>query len=129
MTKQVKLDMFSMRLDGYTLQEIADRYGISKERVRQVMKVGSMDKKMGESKKKWVYPNAIKWAERNHISVYRIAADTGITPNTLHNALKGKHQPNKTTIDALLRVSGMTYEEFFYQPGKEEGECQPSSQS
>lgn len=126
MTKEEKMAMFSLRLDGYTLQEIADRYGISIERVRQIMKIGSMDERMDKSKNQWVYPNAVEWAERNRMSIYRIAADSGIPCSTLHNALKGKNQPKKSTIDALLRISGMTYEEFFYRPKKEETPCKRS---
>ena len=36
MTREEKIDAFTMRLDGYTLQEIGDKYGLTKERIRQM---------------------------------------------------------------------------------------------
>ena len=37
MTKEQKLKMYEMRLDGYTLQEIADEFGVSRQYVDQVI--------------------------------------------------------------------------------------------
>ena len=36
LTREEKIDMFSMRLDGYTLQEIGDKYGVTREAVRRM---------------------------------------------------------------------------------------------
>ena len=36
MTKEEKIDAFTMRLDGYTLQEIGDKYGLTRERIRKM---------------------------------------------------------------------------------------------
>lgn len=37
MTKEQKVEMFSMRLDGATYEEIAEKFGISKQRVNQII--------------------------------------------------------------------------------------------
>lgn len=36
MTREEKIDAFAMRLDGFTYEEIGQKYGMSRERVRQI---------------------------------------------------------------------------------------------
>lgn len=37
MTRDQIIDMFTMRLDGHTPKEVGDKYGITKERVQQIL--------------------------------------------------------------------------------------------
>ena len=37
MTREQKIEMFTMRIDGMTLEEIGERFGLTRERVRQIL--------------------------------------------------------------------------------------------
>ena len=59
MTKEEKIDAFTMRLDGYTLQEIGDKYGLTKERIRQILEKSCKNER--NTMKNYVYPNLADW--------------------------------------------------------------------
>lgn len=113
LTREQKIEIFVMRTDGYTMQEIADRFGMTKENVRRVIN-GLLDKKPACTGN--MYP-AIRLAfRRKGIGVPGISKSTGINVNTLYRAVRLDGNPSKKTIDSILAATGLTYEEAF---GKE----------
>ena len=111
MTKEEKLEAFSMLLDGYTMQAVGDRFGISKQRVKQVFSaVGIRNDTAAES---CVYPRISKWLSENGYGYYKVAKLCDTTNATVICALKEGKDCRKSFIDKFLKVSGMTYEESF----------------
>ena len=68
MTKEEKIDAFTMRLNGYTLQEIGDKYGLTRERIRQMF--ASITTESRISRKNYIYPNISDWMIDNNVSQY-----------------------------------------------------------
>lgn len=116
MTNKEKAQMFEMRLDGHTLQEIGDKFGVSKQYVAQIlppMKHGYRALK-SEMLGKIIYPNIRNWLKKNACTLKRFADETGTSYLTIIRALEDeKSGMRKTTIDKILEVTGLTYEEAF----------------
>lgn len=112
MTKDQVKDMFSMRIDGYTLKEIGEKYGISRERVRQLLSnaAGGRNRII---RKNYVYSNIENWMYENDINQEDIAKECGCCQNNVSAILTGKYKPSFDFVSAVLRMSGMTFEEAF----------------
>lgn len=114
MTKEQKLDMFSMHLDGLSYREIGNKYGISGQAVYKMIHPKERDIKNRTAK--WVYPNVATWAEGQKMTANKIAKAIGVYPATVLSLLKGSTGTSQRVISKMLDLTGMTYEEFFYQP-------------
>jgi len=90
MTREEKIEAFTMLQDGYTYDQIGKRFGISKQRAHQILHAGPRARKW-----KWVYPNLKKWITANERTVESIALETGICIGTIVNLLNGKGTPPK----------------------------------
>ena len=111
MTKEEKLEAFSMLLDGYTLQAVGDKFGVSKQRVKQVFTVVGI--KNDTAAESCVYPNISRWLSENGYGYRRVAKLCDTTDATVISALKDGRDCKKSFIDKFLEVSGMTYEKAF----------------
>lgn len=112
MTKDQVKDMFSMRLDGFTLTEIGEKYGITKERVRQILSYTATGKNRCIMKN-YVYPNIENWMYDKEITQEDIAKECGCSQNNVSCILIGKHKPSFEFISAVIKMSGMTFQEAF----------------
>lgn len=110
-SKAELMEMFQLRVEGYSLQEIGDKFGITRERVRQILSKPVRVAKA--STIKCVYPAISDYLKCNRISAYQFASRTGITYATLCHTLTGRTNPNKRVIDIILSETGLTYEEAF----------------
>ncbi len=117
MTRQEKIEAYTMRLDGITVQQIADRFGISKQYISQI--TPSFGRKREHTP--IVYPNIEKHLFDNQITKKDFASICGVAITNMQLILKGKHSPSKKTIDAILKETGMTYEVAF---AKRKEDCQ-----
>lgn len=114
MTKEQKLEACSMRFDGASLQEIADHFGVTKEYISKVTPkapLRSIRRAMCET---YIYPNISKWMRENRIDAGKFSSMLHVSRMTVSNNFRGKTMPTKKTIDAVLEVTGMKYEEAFY---------------
>lgn len=112
LTREQKIEIFVMRTDGYTMQEIADKFGMTKENVRLVIN-GLLDRKPVNTGNGRMYPAIRRALRRKGMSVYELSRSTGICVATLYRAVRPNENPNKKTIDAILAATGLTYEEAF----------------
>lgn len=112
MTKEEKLMAYSMRLDGKTLQEIADHFCVSRQRIHQLLPRDSILCRP-ESYRGFIYPNITKYLRDSDKTVALFSEEIGVSVSGLRSNLTGKRTLCKSTIDAILRVTGMTYEEAF----------------
>lgn len=112
------LEMIKMRLDGYTYQEIADKYGISKQCVRQ--SIANLAGKEGPVRisalDRCIYPNIRKWMIDNNISMIKLSKICGrAEKNTgaVRPKLNGEREFQISEIKAILKESGKTFEYMF----------------
>lgn len=122
-----KIKMFEMRIRGCTLQEIGDEYGITRERVRQIMQSSiSRSTSMIRGREGIIYPNISKWLKDNDVSLEEFKSALQIEQNLkyknatrLSHILKGKGEFSMSEIRGILKITNMTFEEAF-QSNKEE---------
>ena len=105
--------------EGYTLQELGKEFGVSDERIRQVIGGSTnLRNRTLKSHQYSIYPNIDKWMHDHNMTYLRFAIEMGFGGNTetakrLANCLSGRNEFNKTAIDRLLKATGFTYEEAF----------------
>ena len=106
---------------GMTMREIATKHGLSHQRVHQI--IGGKTKNV----KNWfkeitpemcIYPNLRNWMNDNRITRAELCRRIwGYTQTNLHMRvsayLTGETAPHKNTIDKLIEVTGLSYEELF----------------
>lgn len=116
-----KQQMMADRDSGMTYQQIADKYGVSKQYVGIVC--GKANTKAFQVIKEdgCIYPNLRNWMNKNKVSRGELIRMMGATyahqtfTMKLSGYMRGESEPKKGYIDNLLRVTGMTYEELFYR--------------
>ena len=111
MTKEEKLDAFAMLLDGYTLQAVGEKFGVSKQYIKQAFTVAGI--RNDTAAESCVYPSISKWLQENGYGYLRVAKLCDTPTATVISALKDGRDCKKSFIDIFLNVSGMTYEEAF----------------
>lgn len=112
MTREQKIDMFTMRLDGYTLQQIGDKYGITRERVRQILSPREHSTDI-YAPKSCIYPALGKWMNDNKVNAVALAKLADVSQATIYNTLRGVHSPSYYTQTALHTVTGLPYDVMF----------------
>ena len=114
MTNQEIIGMFSMRLNGYSLREIGDHYGVTHERIRQILESSVKAPKIDRGCK-CIYPGLKTWFITSGTSAHRMHKEVGIgkgvTP--LYNRLSGEQQFTLQEIKRILAYTGLTFEEAF----------------
>ena len=109
----------ALRDTGLTYREIAEKMGISHQRVAAMC---------GKENPKYfrilsdslVYPNLRKWLNTNKVSISELMRRCGDIPGGQQHSLYrdwlyGRSDPSKRIIDACIKVTGMKYEELFYR--------------
>lgn len=110
-SKAELMEMFQLRMEGYSLQEIGDKFGITRERVRQILNKPVRVERA--STVKFVYPAISDYLKCNRINLCELASRTGTAYSTMYNTLTGRTDPRKRVIDKILSETGLTYEEAF----------------
>lgn len=112
MTREQKIDMFVMRIDGYTLEDISQKYGISTERVRQILYHAIKDRQT-KRRSKCVYPAIKKWMQENRITQFDMAVDVGISQANISQILLGKTRPSFEFCLYICEKTGLPIQEAF----------------
>lgn len=118
MTNRERAEAYFLRLEGVPVNEIANRYGVSASRIYQILPI--VYDRAGDYARKCVYPNIAAWLVRNRVSYSAFSKMIGFCYASAQGWLTGKRIPDKKAIDAVLKVTGLTYEEAF----KEGDACQ-----
>lgn len=116
LTKEDKIQMFVMKLDGASFSDIGREYNISREYVRQIFReiLDTASSRSLRYNKECIYPGIKDWLEQNDVSAFQLSKMMGMrSPTNLYDLLTGKHTPRKDMIDRLLIATGMTYEQAF----------------
>lgn len=114
----IKQQMLDMKNDGKTYQEIADEFGVSKQRIQQMLSTGDARYFRYIKKTTCVYKGIRKYMNDNKISVAELVRRVYgyYHPKnlaTIRNKLNGHTDISKQYIDKLLEVTGLTYEVAF----------------
>ena len=114
-----KMSIVQMRIDGYTMQAIAEKKGISKQRVHRILcSICDMDTQ--SRRYKYLYGNILNWMLDNHVQLKTLAENIGVCTSTLGAKLQGKKDFNMSEIKKILKITGMTFEEAFKETKNEE---------
>lgn len=107
-----------LREQGYTYTQIAQKIGVSRQRVQQIC--GKQVSYMFQHIKAeaCIYPNLRAWMNENKVSRNEFVRRMGYTADALNitrlsRIMKGEQHPRKYFIDLMLKVTGMPYEEMF----------------
>jgi transcriptional regulator with XRE-family HTH domain len=105
---------------GMTYREIGKKYGISHQRVHQVC-TGKRGPKFRPYKpEECIYPNLRRWLNENEVnrSEFVRRMEFEVIGNRVAEAARwftGERYPYKKSIDKMLAVTGLTYEELFWE--------------
>ena len=114
MTRDQKAEMYKLRQEGMTLKDLGKRYGVSRERIRQlVVKRENNLRGISNRLKRCVYPGIRYWMIVNEYTYQQFADEVGVSMETIRNVLIGHTKPHQGTIEAILNKTGLTYEEAF----------------
>lgn len=114
MTREEKIEAFTMRLDGCTYQEIADKFGVTRQRVEQIVGKKIRKPRTGLREKGFLYPNLIEWMYKKEITITKLTELIGLSNYQVVTArLRGEKEFHIDEIDKILAASGMSYEFMF----------------
>lgn len=106
--------MVELRYQGVTLQALANKYGVTRQRVDQIFQSYiSREARAYAKLANVVYPNLRKFMVDNQLSYTDFAKLCDVTIPTIKNVLSGGHGMHGQTIEKILRVTGMSYDEAF----------------
>ena len=111
-------DYLAARNAGKTYTEIAAEFGVSRQAVHQVCARYEPNKFKTITPEKCVYPMWRSWMNENRVSRSEVLRRMGVEPSAsnaarLRGYMCGDTYPSKPTIDKLLAVTGLTYEQLF----------------
>ena len=100
---------------GMPCAEISKQLGITRQAVSYAIKYVSQSRNNIHKAtiQKIRYPNLAQWLLDNNVSIAGLARLANVSH--LYSSLCGETEPKKSTIDAILSITGMTYEECFYE--------------
>lgn len=107
------LDIVEMRLRGLTYQEISDKYGISRQRVYSIFNNGVIEK--NKKSDDWVYKGLRRWMLENHITPDELGKIINAVASSVRNKLYGKTDFSLKEIVAIIKKSGLSFEQLFLQ--------------
>lgn len=112
------LEMIKMRLDGCTYQEIAERYGVTRQCVQQSISsfMGKERSVRKSSLDKCIYPNIRKWMIDNDIAMVKLLKICGLSEtntNVIKMKLCGEREFRISEIKGILKESSKTFEYMF----------------
>ena len=108
-----------IKYDGYTYQEIAYKYGISRQCAQQSL---SDVVKRDCKKIKVIYAGLYRFMKANGLTAKSMAEKIGITDMVFSRKSHGKSQFTLREIKKILLITGMTFEECFSESEESENE-------
>jgi len=117
-----RAEKLALREQGMTYRQIADQFGISYQAVAHSLASYNPKRFQYITETGCVYPNLRKWMNDNKVGQSEFArrcqfSNSPGNKNRMRGYLIGLADPPKRTIDKILAVTGMTYEEAFGEAG------------
>ena len=117
MTKEQKLQAYAMRLDGFTYQEIANKFGVTRQCIQQ--NIGTVGNSRNNRRnvlrlsENCIYNGLAKFIKENEISSAVLADIIGICRVAAYQRVVGERNFDISDIYKILDYTGMTFEECF----------------
>lgn len=117
MTKEEKIQAYAMRLDGCTYQEIANKFGVTKQCIQQNIGVIGATRdnecRVLRLSKNCIYDGLAKFIKENEVNSAVLADVIGVCKASAHQRIVGERNFNISDIYKILNYTGMTFEECF----------------
>lgn len=116
-------EMVYMYLKGYTLQEIADKYGITKQAVDERFKTltGARRKFINKGINRCIYPNLKEWLNDNEYNIKNLKEELNYKSyKPLVDRLTGKTEWILSDIVKLVELTGKPMDYLFEKETTEE---------
>ena len=114
-----------LRKEGMTLQEIADRLGVSRQRVSQYLKTGTVCEERFRAVRETgcIYPGLREWMNYNRCSPNALLVKMGhpfhgTSATRLRNKLDGTTELTISDIKEIMECTGLSFEELFVDTGR-----------
>lgn len=114
-----RLEAVRMRKDGMSYQEIADRFGVSRQAINALFRDGKRADQKPKNTHLIKYIGIKKYLEKNRISIGKFSKMCRVDNTTMWRNITGQTDMLKRNIDKILLVTGMTYEQAFKEDKKE----------
>lgn len=108
-----RLEASKMRKRGMSYQEIADRFGVSRQAINALFQDGKRADQKPKNTHLIKYIGIKKYLETNRISIGKFSNMCKVDNTTMWRNITGQTDMLKRNIDKILCVTGMTYEEAF----------------
>lgn len=110
MTREEKIKAFEMKVDGYSLTEIADELGYTKQWISAMFQWVMEEKR---NKFNVVYPEIQKFMINNQHTFTTIAEQLCYTISTVSLYLRGKQKPSTAFIEAMENLTHIDRKKLF----------------
>lgn len=114
-----KADLYrSERAKGKTYRKIAEEYGVSYQAVANSCGPEKEYCFRGWTAERCIYPNLRRWLNDNRVTLAGFIRKMdlvpgGAAPGRFSDYFRGVCYPGKKTIDKMLEVTGLTYEQHW----------------
>lgn len=96
-----------MRIDGYSLQDIADEYNVSKQHISDLLH-GIISR----GRRNIIYPNLKFWlAQDKNRNKTNFAKEVGVSKTSMMNYLKGRVDFPLNVVRKISDITGLTIEQ------------------
>lgn len=120
MTREEKIEAFTMRVDGATYQEISNKFGVTKQCIEQMLR--PRDRKRPKISKQCIYSGLAQYIKDNNLTYSKLEKIMGVNSvTTVSKKIKGKTLFTIVEIERILEKTGMTFEECFKKKAPEAG--------
>lgn len=109
----------TMRKNGDSLQKIADSLGISRQWIWVIIHRDGNVPYQQKLLNRVIFPAIRNYLYKNRISISQFSVLCNVSYKTIYRGITGQADMPKRTIDQILRITGMTYEEAFKEDEKE----------
>lgn len=115
-----------LRKKGLSCTEIAEELGVSRQRIHQICGSYGPGHFKTITEEQCTYPIWRKCMNENRITRNELIRRMGLAPHPRTSCvvgmwMRGEAFPRKSSIDKLIKATGLTYEQLFY---REEETCQ-----
>lgn len=106
LTRAQRLEIRQRLNAGEKAKALAAEFGISKSYTYNLQTTAKLDFKC-------IFPTIKEFAKERHMTARDLADAAGFSESTLKQILNGTRNPSKRSIDKLLALTGLSYEETF----------------